>query len=92
MQDHRSRIHHDRVRADHGEGNTSSLCYIGYGATFVDFIAQSRDRNDVRPDGASVVIDPSAKSIAEQIWDLARSVTTYAKNLMRPVLQTLGVS
>ena len=64
----------------------------GYRATFADFIARSRDRNDVRPDGASVVIDPTEKSVAEQMWDLVRSVTTYAKNLMRTLLQTLGVS
>ena len=31
----------------------------GYGATFSGFIARSRDRNDVRPDGATVVIDSS---------------------------------
>ena len=63
----------------------------GYGATFADFIAQSRDTSDMRPDGASVVIDPSEKAVAEQMWDLVRSVTTYAKDLMEVLLQTLGV-
>ena len=46
------------------------------------FIAQSQNANDVRPDGATVVIDPSGKSVAEQMLDSVRSVTTYAKNLM----------
>ena len=45
----------------------------------------------MRPDGASVAIYPSGKAVAEQMWDLVRSVTTYAKDLMEPLLQTLGV-
>ena len=63
----------------------------GYGATFAEFIAQTQDQRHVRPDGSTVMIDPSGKSVAEQIWDLVRSVTTYVKTLMRPLLQTLGV-
>ena len=47
----------------------------GYGATFADFIARSQDINDVRPDGTTVVIDSSGKSVAEQMWDSVRSVT-----------------
>ena len=35
----------------------------GYYATFADFVARSRDSNDVRPDGATVVIGPSGKSV-----------------------------
>ena len=63
----------------------------GYGATFADFTARSRDTSDMRPDGASAVIDPSGKSVAEKMWDSVRSVTTYAKDLIEPLLQTLGV-
>ena len=64
----------------------------GYRATFANFIARSQDRNDVRPDGDTVVINSPGKPVAEQIWDSVRSVITYAKNLMEPLLQTLGVS
>ena len=77
MQDHHSRIHHDGVHTDHGEGDTPSLSLIfssdlkssldppkGYGETFADFIARTQDRNDVRPDGSTVMIDPSGKSVA----------------------------
>ena len=45
----------------------------------------------MRPDGASVVIDPSGKAVAEHMWDSVRSVTTYAGDLMEALLQTLGV-
>ena len=41
----------------------------GYGATFAEFIARTQDRNDARPDGSTVMIDPSGKSVAEQMWD-----------------------
>ena len=63
----------------------------GYGTTFAKFIARTQDRRDVRPDGSTVMIDSSGKSVAEQMWDSVRSVTTYAKTLMQPLLQTLGV-
>ena len=63
----------------------------GYGATFAEYVALCRDKNDVGSDGATVVIDPSGKHIAEQMWDSVKSVTTYAKNLVQPLLQTLGV-
>ena len=39
----------------------------GYGATFADLIARSRDTSDMRPDGAYVAIDPSGKAVAEQM-------------------------
>ena len=45
----------------------------------------------MRPDGASVVIDPSGKAVAEQMWDSVRSATTHAKDLMEPLLQMRGV-
>ena len=48
-------------------------------------------RNDVGSDGASVRIDPIGKSVAEQMWDSVRKVITYAKNLVKPLLKTLGV-
>ena len=39
-----------------------------YRVTFANFIAQSQDINDVRPDGATVVIDLPGKSVAEK-WN-----------------------
>ena len=49
-----------------GGFKTSRDLQKGYGATFGDFLALSRDRNDVGSDGATVVIDLSGKSVAEQ--------------------------
>ena len=53
----------------------------GYGSTFADFMALSRDTDQVGADGASVVIDPLGEPVAKQMWDSVRDVTTYAKTL-----------
>ena len=63
----------------------------GYNANFKEFYEYGLDTNETRNDG-SVPLQKEGDSVAEQLWDTVSQMISFSSELMKELLDTIGVS